>query len=69
VGAAIAFAQRASPPWLGVGLAMAAEGALLLGLDAWSGLRSRAYLAQLQRFLTDAGARPTTTEMGDVAHE
>jgi hypothetical protein len=69
VGATVAFAQRDSPPWLGVGLAMAGEGVLLLLLDAWSGLRTRAYRAQLQRFLTDEGARPTTTETGDVAHE
>ncbi|GEM_PF-4521146 len=69
VGAALAIALRASTPWLSVGLALAAEGAVLLLLDSWSGLRARAYFAHLQRFLTDAGARPTVAETGDVAHE
>lgn len=68
-GLLVAGFARGSPAWLGVGAALAAEGIVLLLLDVWSHARDRTYLAHLRRFLTDAGARPTTTEMGDVAHE
>jgi hypothetical protein len=68
-GAGVAVLFRGSTAGLGVGAALAAEGLALLAMDGWSRARARRYLDHLERFLTDAGARPTTAETGDVAHE
>lgn len=68
-GVVLLVALRDVPTWLGVGGALAGYGAVLLLLDLWSASRLAAYLAHVRRFLTAAGARPTTPELGDVAHE
>lgn len=65
VGGALALLRRGDEAWSPIGVGLAAEAALLLALDAWAAARTKSYQRALERFLTDAGARPTSHEQGD----
>lgn len=69
VGAALMWFRWDDGVWSAIGLGLAADGLLLLLLDADDLRRTSTYLAHVRVFLTDVGARPTEAERGDVGHD